>query len=87
MAVDSGQLTLLILLKLSAAFDTISHNILLDRLYLSGRTQFVQLKTFRSELSHVTVGVPPGSVLGPLLFIIYLLPPGHIFRKYEIHSL
>lgn len=99
MAADSGFLTILILLDLSAAFDTISHTILIDRLvslgfsdtslhwfksYLSGRTQFVQLKSFRSHSSPLSSGVPQGSVLGPLLFIIYLLPLGHIFRKYNI---
>ncbi len=74
-----------ILLDLSAAFDTISHNFLgftgtclsWFRSYLSGCTQFVQLKNFGSELSHVTDGVHQGSVLGPLLFIIYLLPRTH----------
>lgn len=99
MAADSGLLTILILLDLTAAFDTISHNILLDRLasigiintslnwftsYLSGRTQFVQLKNVRSQLSPVTSGVPQGSFPGPLLFIIYLLPLGSILRKYNI---
>lgn len=88
MAADFGLLTILVRFDLSAAFTTISHN-MLDRLasfgvigtslvwfqyFLSGHTQFVQLKNFRSKSFPVSGGVPQGSVLAPLLFIIYLLP-------------
>ncbi len=73
MAADGGFLSILVLLDLSAAFDTISHNILMNRLcaicvfgiplawftsYLSNRTQYVQLKSFHSQPSPVSCGIP-----------------------------
>ena len=99
-AADSGLLTILILLDLSAAFDTISHPLLLDRLagigitgaalswftsYLTDRQQFVQLRNHKSGCSGVSLGVPQGSVLGPLLFTIYLLPLGTLLHHHGIH--
>ena len=98
-AADSGLLTILILLDLSAAFDTISHPLLLERLasigitgvalswfasYLTNRQQFVQLGNHRSGCSAVSLGVPQGSVLGPILFITYLLPLGKILRHHGV---
>ncbi len=89
LASDQGCISLLVLLDLSAAFDTIDHDILVDRLqnytgiqgqalrwfryYLSDRYHFVYLNGESSQLSPVKYGVPQGSVLGPLLFSIYML--------------
>jgi len=86
-AVDRGNSAALVLLDLSAAFDTVDHEILLQRLrvtfgihdtvyrwfqsYLLGRTQYVRRGLLKSSIVRLTCGVPQGSVLGPLLFILY----------------
>ncbi len=74
-------------LDLSKAFDTISHNILLEKLsfygfrglandwfrnYLTGRKQFTNFKTSESSMLDILCGVPQGSIIGPLLFLIYI---------------
>ncbi len=100
LASDKGCISLLVLLDLSAAFDTIDHDILIDRLqnytgvrgqalrwfrsYLSDRYHFVYLNGESSQLSPVKYGVPQGSVLGPLLCSLYMLPLGNIIGKYGI---
>lgn len=99
-ASDQGLLSVLVLLDLSAAFDTVDHSILLRRLeyaigikdraldwfgsYLSDRFQFVHVHNHSSERRRVSHGVPQGSVLGPLLFNIYMSPLGDIIRKHNI---
>jgi hypothetical protein len=86
-AVDRGDTALLALLDLSAAFDTVDHDVLLERLsrsfgvsgdalewfrsYLSGRSQYVRCGGDISDVADVICGVPQGSVLGPILFILY----------------
>ena len=85
-----GEGTLLVLLDLSAAFDTIDHGILLTwleqvaglggaalqwvRPYLADRTQCVSVNGARSSAVRLSIGVPQGSVLGPLLFLVYIQP-------------
>ena len=99
-AVDKGNGVCLIMLDLSAAFDTVDHTILLTflkehigldgsplnifRSYLTDRTQCVSIKGVMSELNELIYGVPQGSVLGPLAFCIYTLPLGAILKYYEI---
>jgi hypothetical protein len=86
---DNGSPTMLVLLDLSAAFDSIDHSILIDRLknyiglsdsavlliksYLR-RQQSVSVNSIMSDPAQLTTGVPQGSVLGPLFFTMYILP-------------
>ena len=99
-AMDKQEVTCLVLLDLLAAFDTISHNLLLNCLkycfgimdmalqwvgsYLSGRTQQVMVNDETSEPAKLHQGVPQESVLGPILFTLYMSPIGDICQKHNI---
>lgn len=86
-ALENRQSSIGIFLDLSKAFDSIDHTILLNKLYhygirgqalelfknyLTGRKQYVTANGQISQLANITYGVPQGSILGPLLFIIYI---------------
>ena len=95
------QVSCLCLLDLSAAFDTIDHTILLERLsswfgisgtalnwiksYLTSRSFYVQVKDSQSSVFQLLYGVPQGSVLGPLLFILYTTPLSTVISKSSVH--
>ena len=82
-----GKYTLGVFLDLSKAFDTVNHNILIEKLkaygiqsenlkwfrsYLSNRKQFILYDDFNSEMNIVRYGVPQDSILGSLLFLIFV---------------
>ena len=84
---DSDTIPINIYLDLAKAFDTLDHDILLRKLsyygitgvaidlfksYLTNRKQYVDFNNKRSVYADITIGVPQGSILGPLLFIIYI---------------
>ena len=98
-ASEASQVSILTLLDLSAAFDTIDQSILLSRLeqhfsvsglvlswfksYLSNRFQFVPANGSDSKLSKLDYGVPQGSVLGPILFVLYIQPLSQILSNHS----
>ena len=99
-AIDNNNTVILLLLDLSAAFDTVDHSILLSRLssrygikgtvlawlrsYLTSRKQFVNVNKCRSSQRFLERGVPQGSVLGPLLYPLYTSPLADIIKRYNL---
>lgn len=99
-ALDNKKSCAALFIDLSKAFDTVDHHLLLQRLqnigfssnvlkwfsnYLSGRTQCVALDNCTSSLLEVKMGVPQGSVLGPILFSIYINNLGFNLNQPKAH--
>ena len=88
------------MLDMSAAFDTVDHDQLLERMskrygirgqvlnwfrsYLQGRKQFVMIDGVKLVVKDVCCGVPQGSILGPILYLLYTSPIGDIIKRHGL---
>ena len=102
LSIDQQKCVLLLLLDLSAAFDTVDHSILLNRLekrfgitgsalkwvlsYFENRRQQVVVDGVKSEETVLSCNVPQGSVLGPKFFLDYESPLGEIIRSHGLNA-
>ena len=103
LAADKRKDAVLVLLDLSAAFDTIDHTILLNRLnsqygitgtslswfesYMRGRQQAVKIGDTLSAFHELTCGVPQGSVFGPQIFMMYTAPLENIIKAHQVEGM
>ena len=97
---EKGSVTTLTLIDLSAAFDTIDHLTLINRLsswygisgivldwftsYLSDRCQLVKNQDYISNADYIYFGLPQGSVLAPILFTLYTAPLSRVIARHDV---